>query len=177
MIMTINEERISNMTSEDGDDDVVERTSEDNLVYSSLTIGQLLSRAFICIMSGVLLCVLVVSSLSDITEQKADEIADYITEQKADEIVDSMRRDSANNNNSIMEEYGITSMKGDADSTLSTWCDSCSSYAYPIEYVQDGVKHHGALDINGIGETIIRDENGVRLKPITVDGDNDGNDS
>ena len=165
MIMTINEERISNMTSEDGDDAVVERTSEDNLVYSSLTIGQLLSRAFICIMSGVLLCVLVVSSLSDITEQKADEI------------VDSMRRDSANNKNSIMEEYGITSMKGDEDSTLSTWCDSCSSYAYPIEYVQDGVKHHGALDINGIGETIIRDENGVRLKPVTVGGDNDGNDS
>ena len=156
------------------DDDVVERTSEDNLVYSSLTTEQLLSRAFICIMSGVLLvifCVLAVSSLSDITEQKAD-----ITEQKADEIVDSMRRDSANTKNSIMEEYGITSMKGD-ESTLSTWCDSCSIYAYPIEYVQDGVKHHGALDINGIGETIIRDENGVRLKPITVDGDNDGNDS
>ena len=161
------------MTSEDGDDDVVERTSEDNLVYSSLTIGQLLSRAFICIMSGVLLVIF----LLDITEQKADEISEDITEQKADEIVDSMRRDSANNKNSIMEEYGITSMKGDADSTLSTWCDSCSSYAYPIEYVQDGVKHHGALDINGIGETIIRDENGVRLKPVTVDGDNDGNDS
>ena len=144
MVMTIDEERISNMTSEDG-----------------------ISDKFIMI---IILVFIVVSTELIINgiENKSNSITELKNEAPSQAQVD------------FMDKYGITSIEDSpivAPVTINHYREAFDSdgekpYEYSIVYVKDDVKHDGTIDVSVDGEVTIWDDNGAKLRPVTIDEDN-----
>ena len=114
MVMTINEERISNMTSEDGN-----MTSEDGI-----------SNKFMMIIIVVFMVVSAALIIKGI-------------ENKSNSITESMKSAPSQLQVDFMDKYGITGIE---DSPI-------------VALVVDG-------------EVTIWDDNGAKLRPVTIDEDN-----
>lgn len=80
----------------------------------------------------------------------------------------------------FMDKYGITSIEDSpivAPVTINHYREAFDSdgerpYEYSIVYVKDDVKHDGTIDVSVDGEVTIWDDNGAKLRPVTIDEDN-----